>query len=177
MLEGLMNAKKLNELWTPVARGKIYCSPACGAGCTRGEHDRAKREALRLVNNLRGRGWKPIVWEGLGWHFKAVSGPLEIHGEPGSFYSCSLGKSGRRVDGDPNRLVMAVLESERLRLAAEIGELREACEVSGRFLNLPPTVTIWAHNRRGAPEMSLVDRELLALVKGTKKPRKGGRRV
>lgn len=29
------------DRWTPIRRGKIYCSPDCGRGCTVAEHDEA----------------------------------------------------------------------------------------------------------------------------------------
>lgn len=59
--------------WTPKRRGKIYCSPACGLGCTHAEFMTATRKAKALVKRL-GAGWKPRVWENLGWHYEAVKG-------------------------------------------------------------------------------------------------------
>jgi hypothetical protein len=68
------------KLWTPVRRGKTYCSSACGSGCTVREHQRAVRDADALVKKLRGTGWRAVVWENLGWHFRAVSGPVQVYG-------------------------------------------------------------------------------------------------
>ena len=66
--------------WKPKLNGEQYCSPACGAGCTIQEHDRAVRDAHRLARRL-GDKWTMRVWENLGWHYTAVSpcGQLEIY--------------------------------------------------------------------------------------------------
>lgn len=63
--------------WTPRRRGKLYCAPACGRGCTRAMYERAKREATTLVKVL-GPGWKIRVWENLGWYGSAVCGDIEV---------------------------------------------------------------------------------------------------
>jgi hypothetical protein len=95
--------KVVDDSWTPVPRGKTYCSPACGCGCTRRDHDRAVRDADRLVCILAGSGWKSVVWENSGWHFGAVSGPVQVYGD-------RRGRNGRLrytclisdlVDGSP----------------------------------------------------------------------------
>jgi len=52
--------------------GDIYCSPACGYGCTREAFEQAQEGARLLVEEL-GPGFKPRVWENLGWHYEAVS--------------------------------------------------------------------------------------------------------
>lgn len=58
--------------WVPRARGNTYCSPACGGGCTKKAYDAAVKECARLVKRL-GAGWKPHVYENLGWHYRALS--------------------------------------------------------------------------------------------------------
>lgn len=63
--------------WTPRRRGKIYCAPACGRGCTRAMYDRAHREATKIAKAL-GPGWKIRVWENLGWYGRAVCGDIEV---------------------------------------------------------------------------------------------------
>ena len=65
-------AKRVPLSWDPVRRGATYCAPACGRGCTHAEYMRANRSASALCASLGG-GWKPHVWENLGWHPKAVS--------------------------------------------------------------------------------------------------------
>lgn len=70
--------------WTPRRKGDIYCSPACGGetkwGCTWAEYQAAKRAAKALCDRI-GKGWRPRVWENLGWHYSAISpcGRLKVH--------------------------------------------------------------------------------------------------
>jgi hypothetical protein len=58
-----------------VRRGKTYCAPWCGRGCTVAEFDLATAKAKALVDKLNAIGgkWKPYVWENLGWHYEAKS--------------------------------------------------------------------------------------------------------
>lgn len=65
-----------NDRYTPQLRrkGKVYCSPWCGIGCTRAAFERATREANELCA-LLGDGWRPRVWENLGWFYAAERGP------------------------------------------------------------------------------------------------------
>ena len=65
--------------WQPMSRpGGVYCSPACGRGCTRAEHGEAVRKARELAQRL-GDGWEPEVWENLGWFYKVEKGLAAIH--------------------------------------------------------------------------------------------------
>jgi hypothetical protein len=66
--------------WTPQRRGETYCSPACGRGCTKTEYDAATKSAADLVARL-GPGWKPRVFENLGWHSGVISpcGRIKVH--------------------------------------------------------------------------------------------------
>lgn len=63
-----------------VRRGDIYCAPFCGLGCTYKMFLDAKAGAKKLVAQL-GKGWKPHVWENLGWHYSAISkdGRIKVH--------------------------------------------------------------------------------------------------
>lgn len=70
----------MSELsWKPVRQGREYCSSGCGRGCTYAEYTSAVRAGHRLACRL-GKGWKPVVWENLGWHYKVVdkSGFLKV---------------------------------------------------------------------------------------------------
>ncbi len=60
------------------------CASWCGSGSIGEEYHKAKRAAAALAKQL-GKGWKPRVWENMGWHFEAVSlcGRLEVHGGSG----------------------------------------------------------------------------------------------
>lgn len=78
--------------WTPVRRGRVYCSPACGRGCTHAEFMTATRKAKALVKRL-GAGWKPCVWENLGWHYEAVKGEpvlIQVHPHRDGTYTIFL---------------------------------------------------------------------------------------
>lgn len=57
--------------WKPVRRGDIYCAPACGNGCTYQAYLNAVAAAKQLAKELP--GFKPHVWENLGWHYSAVA--------------------------------------------------------------------------------------------------------
>lgn len=72
--------------WTPRRRGHIYCAPACGGRCTLAQYHAAKLAGQKLCERL-GRGWKPRVWENLGWHYKAISacGRWKVHGSDRCF--------------------------------------------------------------------------------------------
>lgn len=70
--------------WKPVRRGAIYCAPACGHGCTHAEFKAATAKAktlCALLSQQSVKGWKPRVWENLGWHYAAISpcGRIKVH--------------------------------------------------------------------------------------------------
>lgn len=82
--------------------------------------DDAEREVRNLIAKLKGKGWKPRVWENIGWHYSAFSGPVQVYpfGMGDSFW-CMVGpRSKDNVGGagfwtpsrtkcfkDPNRAV------------------------------------------------------------------------
>jgi hypothetical protein len=70
-----------------------FCSRECGAGCTVMAHDRATIEARELCDRL-GRDWEPVVWENLGWHYKAEL----VNGD--DFLAVYARTSGSEVRGD-----------------------------------------------------------------------------
>jgi hypothetical protein len=80
--------------WEPQLRGEVYCSSACGGGCTKAAHDEAERRATELAKRM-GEGWKPRVWENLGWHYAVISpcGRLKIHPSIGDRYLAFLGEA------------------------------------------------------------------------------------
>lgn len=69
----------MKDGWKPKLRGSTYCSPLCGGGCTKAAHDKAVAEANALVLRMKGSGWKPRVWENLGWHYEVHAGPVALH--------------------------------------------------------------------------------------------------
>lgn len=113
--------------WKAIRRGAVYCAPACGHGCTHEEFVRANREAAKLCLELDAKtikGWKPRVWENLGWHFDAISacGRLKVsrvsrdlkHGSSLAFLG--EGTTGGRWaehGRTPHLAVLAVLEVAR----------------------------------------------------------------
>ncbi len=72
------DAREFKKGWTPIRRAHVYCSPLCGGGCTYGEYNRAVKNAADLCARL-GAGWKPEVWENLGWHWRVSNGLVEVH--------------------------------------------------------------------------------------------------
>lgn len=83
----------LNKRWAPVRKGKIYCSPGCGAGCTYKEYERAISKSNRLQKKM-GPGWKTRVWENLGWHYKLTRGPISLSESGGEYIAL--------INDDPN---------------------------------------------------------------------------
>lgn len=61
--------------WKPERRGSIFCSPACGAGCTYVAYELAGAQAHALISAFTGSDleWIPRVWENLGWHWEIRS--------------------------------------------------------------------------------------------------------
>lgn len=119
--------------WTPVLRKDgIYCSPGCGFKCTKAAHDEAQRNAALLAFAL-GPGWKPRVWENLGWHFKASldSTEVECHVTPPTKncdqYTCYLNTNPQFVvkADTPNEVVTEALNM----LDAHINNLSRAARV------------------------------------------------
>lgn len=119
--------------WTPVLRADgTYCSPGCGARCTKDAHDEARRNAALLVSAM-GPGWKPRVWENLGWHFEARldSSEVECHVMPPNRnrdrYTCFLNTNPQFVvmAGTPNE---AVAEALRM-LSNHVDNLNRAARV------------------------------------------------
>lgn len=117
--------------WTPVAAGDIYCSPACGMGCTRKEYDEAVASAAALAQAL-GNGWEPRVWENLAWHYKARKGTCEVflNGRDGT-YMAMLNTSRKGVqqtigrDPDPVLAVANAVSDLRKAHAAITAALAE----------------------------------------------------
>lgn len=64
--------------WTPIRRGDVYCSPACGGGattCSVKAYEHAVDVANEAARDL-GKGWRTRVDENLGWH-AAVGSPCK----------------------------------------------------------------------------------------------------
>jgi hypothetical protein len=128
--------------WTPRRRGNTYCSSACGHGCTWDEFQDAHRKAKELCERLKGSGWKPLVFENMGWHWRAVSASIVVYPahEEGKFWcmidnrippvgGAGLWTGKHREFKDPNRAVreaMKVVGETMLRLNQVYGRARNA---------------------------------------------------
>jgi len=73
--------------WKPVLRGAKYCSRACGNGCTKAEYVAAVKKGEALAKAV-GNGFKPRVWENMGWYYSAVKGVAAIHPYHDGTYTC-----------------------------------------------------------------------------------------
>lgn len=185
------SSRAVRDINTPVRQGDRYCSPSCGGGCTWKEYQQAVRDADQLVKQLRGEGWKPVVWENLGWHFQAVSGPVQVYGDrrgPGGKlrYSCMIsdkeeGSGGSsiwtnqdaRSYADPNDAV----EVEFLAAAkAAIGVVRAvsaAAKAAGRTVEHRVLEAVLAPNPRlAAVDSTIDDKRLEALVRSPLRKKK-----
>lgn len=71
---------KADPRWKARRTGDRYCSPACGRGCTWAEYQDALRKGRALAKRL-GTGWRPRVWENVGWHYDArtLDGVMKVH--------------------------------------------------------------------------------------------------
>lgn len=80
--------------WTPRRVGPVYCSPACGGKCRHADYLKAKETAAYMVKAL-GSGWRPRVWENLGWHAAAITvkGDFRVfpYREGGGYHSILAG--------------------------------------------------------------------------------------
>ncbi|MDD2892552.1 MAG: hypothetical protein PHF20_01365 [Halothiobacillaceae bacterium] len=63
--------------WVPVRDGNVFCAPACGAGCKYSDYQHAVNAAQAMINML-GHGWKPDIWENMGWHYRVFKGKVEV---------------------------------------------------------------------------------------------------
>jgi len=120
-----------NRNWTPVLKGAIYCSPACGGKCTKDKFDEATDRAKWLADKL-GPGWKPRVHENLGWHWGVVKGDglpgrhrslLEVSERNGK-YNVMLNTNPQFVRSGPD--VNECIEDCLTALHKHIAELNQA---------------------------------------------------
>lgn len=104
--------KKLS--WKAVKKGKIFCSPGCGRGCTWEEYQIAWEKGKALAERL-GFSWTAVVHENLGWHYKAVSkcGRLEVWGRPLGFSASFLGGRWIGSGKTPEKAVLAAIRQAK----------------------------------------------------------------
>lgn len=112
--------------WTPRRRGKVYCSPACGGGCTWADYRRASRRAEDLAVAL-GPGWSAVVWENLGWFWKAANGNAEVRPE-GDRFSAKITMTGHQF--------LAVEDTPRDAIGVAACNANAAASMARRFLSV-----------------------------------------
>lgn len=156
------NRQARAKLWIPVLNGKIYCSPACGRGCTKVEYDRVVKKADKLVSLLKGSGWKVKIYENLGWHFQVVSGPIAVFGnQENDLYWCMIAQSSDLVGSgfppwscspspgkanyhkDPNEAVKEALTHAGAWVSDILKTMASASESSG--IPLTSFLPLWEH--------------------------------
>ena len=72
----------------------LYCSPQCGGGCTRAQHDAAQAAAERCLARMTTEGWKIKLTHNLGWFWSLEhkTGYLTVSGgQPQSFRDTNRG--------------------------------------------------------------------------------------
>lgn len=101
--------------WKPVRKGATYCASACGRGCTHAEYLDAVAKADSLVKRLP-KGWKPVVTENLGWHFRVEKDGSAIHYFGARKYWASLVFAGHQfheMGGTPKAALKAALDAAK----------------------------------------------------------------
>lgn len=115
--------------WTPILKGDVYCSPACGCGCKKAAYDKVVASANALVATL-GYGWEPNVWENCMWYYQVTKGDATVtlnrDGYQAEIEADYIADghilSIRETDTDPRRAV----EKLTLRLTEIIARLSRA---------------------------------------------------
>lgn len=115
--------------WRPRRRGDTYCAPACGHGCKRAAFEAAERKAKRLAAKL-GKGWRPRVWENLGWHYSATRPHLAVHPSVDGGYTAFLNRRPKSSGGHwtayyatPAGAVLRVITAARMERDAMVSLL------------------------------------------------------
>lgn len=119
---------KDNPRWTPIRKGKLLCSPACGGQCTYAAYVRAHKEAAACLRALGGSGWRIRVWENLGWHWQVNRGAMQVRGY-GEGYMVTTQIAGtclstERYYKSPRKGVLQVLKLAREIVHEAVDQLR-----------------------------------------------------
>jgi hypothetical protein len=99
--------------------------------------EQAEAAGAELLAKMKGEGWKLIVHENLGWHYRVVRPPLQVYRSYGGLggYHVLMGSSSNETYGglavwateqrafdDPNEAVAAQLETARLQSAIDAAD-------------------------------------------------------
>lgn len=71
-----------------------------------------------------GKGWKPVVWENLGWHSKVKKGNVEVYASTNHFMA---GTDGRGILGEGKTAAEALMALLK-RVLAERAEVETCLE-------------------------------------------------
>lgn len=102
--------------------------------------------AVALVKQMKGSGWRPVVFENIGWYWRAVSGPVQVYpSDNGKFWSMIGGEAKGSPGGlamwtpqrctyfkDPNRAVRDALKHVECKMA----DLNEAVAAARKAAGL-----------------------------------------
>lgn len=123
--------------FTETARldGDEFCSPGCGHGCTLEQYQAATVQADALMRML-GRGWRPEVWEKLGWSASVVSPCGRIRVRPRTAFgvtSYDANLCGRWATSarDPRSAVVEVVKLAREAVDEMVAMVRDLPEIEG----------------------------------------------
>lgn len=130
-------SRKQRDPWKPQRRGKAYCSPACGFGCTWEAYQLAVKQSAALARRL-GKGWRARIWENGNWYWSVNDSTevIAIHAYGKKKYTAYVnhrnGTSGNFVvEGTtPHKAVVAVirrLHKEKKSMTALYNKTRESC--------------------------------------------------
>lgn len=93
--------------WTPVRKGDIYCSPACGAKCTHEAYTTAVESAKKLKERCEkeiGGEWDINVHENLGWHWSVYHKKTNLNISYGGYLAQSDYFSIGLCSGTPSQI-------------------------------------------------------------------------
>lgn len=125
------------DAWTPVRDGDVYCAPRCGLRCKWIWYENACASANDLCKAL-GEGWKPRVWENLGWYYTVSRGKFTVseHKHDGAVtFSCSF-------DSNAKQYYVTCASSAREAVAEAIAEARADIRQLERELAVLETVDL-----------------------------------
>ena len=89
--------------------------------------DEANKAADALLKKMEGKGWKKVIWENMGWHYKVINKTLSVHSTNtgrcfallGDSPHCGLGcwtNNSGPVRRDPNKAAQATIKDARKQL-------------------------------------------------------------
>lgn len=145
-LESVEREIKMSNLsWKPRLNGKTYCAPACGGGCTKAAYDNAVASANALVKRMKGAGWRTVVFENFGWHWRVISGPVQVYPSgDGRFWAMISSEPKGSAGGlaawtptrnlhfkDPNRAARHALKYAEQYVSKLNEVITAACEATG----------------------------------------------